>query len=332
MAGWPLAAPLGGIADLALLCAAGPTGADPVRGLTALAVLATGTTLFTGTATGLTRRIWERDPAEPTPSSGSRSLLDPGWGDRLTGGVLPWPVRAVARKRWLVERRTPPGLLYTGYVLCFVCVVLFPITALAGIPTFVILVLALGLALGIAFGNDPIGVEYRGLAMVLTTIRGREFVGGLVLAVLAPALVVVPAVVLPLGAVSAASPGETLSFILFGIAVCGCTASLALAAGLGVDRSAFVPFPGFFTDVPWYAETGWEQFRRLGAVLVGATLVTMPAFVGAHPAVYDSLATAGISVPVTRSGGLVLSALVAAGVARLAGEVAATRFEEYETR
>lgn len=192
-----------------------------------------------------------------------------------------------------------------------------------------LVVLAVSLAVGIAFGSDPVGIEYRGLPMVLTAVRGRAFVGGLLLAALAPALVIVPTVVLPLGVASAASVGETLSFLLFGIAVCGCTASLALAAGLGVDREEFTPHPGFFTEVPWYGETGWKQFGRLGAVLVAATLSALPAFVGTHPTMYQSLSAMGVPIPVTRSGSLLLGALLAAVVARTAFETAVTRFEGY---
>lgn len=322
------AAPTGGVADLALLGAAGPTGADPAHGLAALAALAAVSTLFAGMTIDLARRIWERDPAEAAPG-GSRSLLEPGRVERFTGAVLPRPVRTVARKRWLMERRVPRGLLSTAYVLFFVGIVLFPAFAIAGVPGFVWVVFAVGLAVGVAFGFDPIGVEYRGLAMVLTTARGREFVGGLLLAALVPAAVVVPAVVLPLGAASAATPAETLSFVLFGVATCGCTVALALAAGLGVDRSAFVPLPAFFTDVPWYGETGWTQFRRLGTVLLAATVAAGPAFVGTHPAAYERAAAIGIPVPATRSGALLAGALSAAAVARIAFEVAVKRYEEY---
>lgn len=326
--GWLEAVPTVAVADLALLGAAERTGADPVRGLAVLTSLP-GAALLAGTTTVLARWIWEGDTAESSPSSGSHPLIEAGWVEQLSGERLPRPVRTVARKRWLVERRAPRGLLYTGYVLFFVGVFLLPISASAGIPGFVVVALALGLATGIAFGSDPVGIEYRGLALVLTTVRGREFVGGILLAALAPALAVVPAVVLLLGVASGATPGEMLSFVLFGMATCGCTASLALAAGLGVDLDEFGPVPGFFTDVPWYAETGWAQFWRLGTVLVGATLSALPAFVGTHPAVYEPLVAAGVPVPATRSGALLLSALLAAGVTQITFGIAVERYEGY---
>ncbi|WP_114575979.1 hypothetical protein [Saliphagus sp. LR7] len=327
---WLAAAPTRGVADLALLGAAGRTGADPASGLAALAVFASGAALSVGTTTFLARRIWEGEPAGRAPKTGSHPLLEPGWVERLTGERIPRPVRTVARKRWLVERRTARGLLYAGQVVGFSGIVLFPAGILAGgVPLFVLVVHSLGLAVGIAFGSDPIGIEYRGLQMMLTTVGGRAFVGGFLLAALAPAAVIVPAVVLPLGAVSTATAGETLSFVLFGIAVCGSTATLALAVGLGVERSAFVPHPGFFTDAPWYIEIGWEQFGRLGVVLVAATLSALPAFVGTHPVVYEYLAGAGLSVPTTRSVSLLLGALVAVGVTRLASVIAIDRYEGY---
>ncbi|WP_157972485.1 hypothetical protein [Saliphagus sp. LR7] len=317
------------VVDLALLGAFGQAETNPARGLAAFAVLAAGTALFVGTTTILARRIWEGEPAARTAPSGSYSFLELGWVERLTGERLPRPVRAVARKRWLVERRSLRGLLYTGYALFFVGVVLFPIFGIAGVPGFVLVIHAIGLALGLAFGTDPIGIEYRGLTMLLTSVQGRAFVGGLLLATLAPAAIVVPAVAFPLGMVSTATIEEMVSFVLFGVAVCGCTASLALAAGLDVDQSEFGPVPGFFTDVPWYAETGWEQFQRLGAILVGATIAVLPAFVGTHPAVYERLAAAGIPTTATRSGALLLGALVAIGATRIAFGIAVDRYERY---
>lgn len=322
-------APTIAVVDLALLGAFGQAGINHARGLAAFIVVIPAVALLAGTTTVLARRIWEGEPTARTAPSGSHPLLKAGWVKRLTGERLPRPVRIVARKRWVSERRSPRGLLYTGYVLFFVGVVLFPILGIAGVPGFVLVIHAVGLAIGLAFGSDPIGIEYRGLPMVLTTVRGRAFVGGLLLAALAPAVVIVPAVVLPLGVVSAATLGEMFAFGLFGIAVCGCTTLLAIAAGLDVDRSEFSPVPGFFTDVPWYAETGWRQFQRLGAILIGATLAAFPAFVGTHPAVYERLAAAGVPAAATRSGTLLLGALVAASATRIVFGIAIDRYERY---
>ncbi|ELY62040.1 hypothetical protein [Natronococcus jeotgali] len=317
------------VVDLALLGAFGQAGINPARGLATFIVIIPAAALLAGTTTALARRIWEGEPTARTAPSGSHSLLEAGWVERLTGERLPRPVRTIARKRWVSERRSPRGLLYTGYVLFFVGVVLFPVLGIIGVPGFVLVIHAIGLSVGLAFGSDPIGIEYRGLTMVLTTVRGRAFVGGLLLAALAPAVVIVPAVVFPLGVISAATPGEIFSFILFGIAVCGCTASLALAAGLDVDRSEFSPVSGFFTDVPWYAETGWGQFQRIGAILVGATLAVFPAFIGTHPAVYERLAAAGVPPAATRSGALLLGALAAAGATQIVFGIAVDRYKRY---
>jgi len=285
--------------------------------------------LATGTGT-LVRRLWESPPASSS-SSGSHSLVENGWVDRLLGDYVSRPVRTVTRERWLMERRTPRGLLSTGYVLLFFGVISFPLLLFGGPNgTLLLVAVALGMAVGIAFASDPVGTEYRTLPMLFTTVSAGQFVGGLLLCALLVGVPLVSAVVVPLGVVSVVGPTWTLLIALVGITSCGCTAAVALAVGLHVDPDELVPTPSFFTDIPVYAVPGIDGFVRLGSIFAVVSLAVAPAFLGNAPPVYEPLVALGAPAIVVQSGSLLLTLVLATAVTHRAFERAVTRFQEYQ--
>lgn len=336
--GWLEIQPVAWFVDLALLGAddqwgivgAVETSIELGRGLGALGGVVLSVPLLAGVTTVLTRRIWETEPASSTGPHGSHSLVGAGWLERLLGERVPRPVLTIARKRLLAERRVRRGILTTAYVFVFVALVVFPVVGLAGAPVLVLIVFTLGLAAGVAFAGDPIASNYRTVPMLFTTIDGREFVGGHVLAALIVGVPVVTVVVLPLGLMSPASGVETVVLVLVGVALCACTASVAAAVGMGVEYSVLVPVPFFFTDVPVYGEVGTGSFLRLAKLFAAGSLVTLPAFLGNVPSVYEAVAGLGIPAVAVRSGFLFLTILLATLVAKIAYRIAAQRYHDYQ--
>ncbi|ELY39276.1 hypothetical protein C496_15502 [Natronorubrum tibetense GA33] len=327
--------PLAWFVDLALLGAGDLPAIETHRGLGALGLVVLAVPPAVAVTVAVARRIWESEPASSSGSHGSRTLTADGWLDRLLGDYVSRPVRTIARERWLMERRVPRGLLSTGYVLLFAALVLLPTFSIAGGPNGLLLFLtiSLGLAAGIAFGTDPFGIEYRSLPMLLTTVGGRQFVGGYLLAALSVGVVVVTAVVFPLGLVAPVGIAETILLVLVGIAICAATASVGVAIGTGVERNEFVPAPFFFTDVPVYTEMGLVPFLRLGGgVFAIVSIVGLPAFLGNSPPVYERLAVLGLSTGAVRLGALFATILVAAGVSKAASRIAIERYRRYRIR
>lgn len=326
---WLDGLPVAWFVDLALLGANDLATVDPWHGLSALGTVLVGVPLFAGETAALARRIWETEPVDKTAACGSKSLLAEGRLERCLTDRVSRPTLMVARARWLTERRVPRGVLSTGYVLLFAAVILLPVFSIAGLPLLLLIGMCLGLAAGIVPSVDPIGVEYRTLPLLLTTVDGRQFVGGLLLAALGIGLPLVTMVVLPLGLASSAGIAETVGVVLVGVAVCACTAAVCVATGMDADRDEFVPVPFFFTDVPVYAQTGSVSFVRLGAVFAIVSLVTLPAVLGNAPSVYEAAGATGLSMGAVRLGSLLLTVLVAAGVSRIAFRMAVRRFRTY---
>ncbi|WP_135534176.1 hypothetical protein [Halostella pelagica] len=326
--------PAAWVIDLALSGASHQAGVAVRRGLSALGVVLLSVPLLAGVTTVLARRIWEADPASSTEDRGSHSLVDDWWLERFLGERVSRPVRTVARGRLLVERRVPRGVLNTGYVLVFAALVLFPAVAIVGGANTMLLLVAfsLGLAGGVAFGTDPIGVKYRVLPALLTTVGGRQFVDGLVLAALVAGVPVVTVVVLPLGVVGPVGVVEAVLMVLVGVAVCACSAAVCVAVGMGVDRTEFVPIPFFFTDVPVYAEIGSAPFLRLGGIFVVVLIAALPGFLGNIPSVYGGASALGVPAVAVRTGSLCLTVLVAVGLSVFARRIAVRRYREYRIR
>ena len=322
------ALPLAWFVDLAFVGWADGPVVSPQHALAVVGIVVGSVpVLAAGTAT-LVRRLWETPPTSAS-TSGSHSLVGDGWMDRLPGDYVSRPVRTVARERWLMERRTPRGVLSAGYVLLFVGAVGLP-SLLFGGPNGTLLLVAVGLGMsaGIAFASDPIGTEYRTLPMLLTTVGGRQFVGGLLLSALLVGAPLVAVVVVPLGVASVVEPTWTLLITLVGIASCGCTAAVALAVDLRVDPDELVPTPSFFTDIPVYAVQGIDGFVRLGSVFAVVSLAVAPAFLGNAPPVYEPIVKLGAPASVVQGGSLLLTLLLVTAVTHTAFERAVTRFRE----
>ncbi|WP_247004210.1 hypothetical protein [Halosolutus gelatinilyticus] len=333
LSSWLEYLPLALLADLALLGAGERAGVEPIRGLAALGTVALAVPLLLTLATVFARRLWETDPAGSTRSarsSGSHSLVVDGRLERLLGEHVSRPSLVVARERLLAERRVPRGVLSAGYALCFVGLVGMPLFGvLLGAPGFVLVVFTLGLATGLVFGTEPIGKTYRVLPMLLTTVRGRDFVGGLLLASLVLGAPLIAAVVLLLGIASDASLAETLALICTGFAICACTATVNVAFEMNADRADLVRVPGFFIDVPVYSETGVSAFYGMAKTFAVVSVVTVPAFLGTSRPVFEPLAALGIPTAAVRIGALCCTIVLAIGVSRLAFRVAVDRYRDY---
>ncbi len=317
------------LVDLAFLGAGDRTNVEARRALTTFGVLSLAIPAFVATGTVLARRIWEREPASSTRTAGSHSFVETGPLERMLEGRVSEPTLTVARGRLLVERRVPRGLLSTAYVLVFVVFVVLPAFSIVGVPLLLLVAFAFGLAAGVVVGSEPVGVHYRALPMLLTTVGGPQFVGGHVLAATAVGVPLISIVVAPIGVASPASIVETTALVLFGVAVCVCTTAVVLAVELDVDRDELVPVPFFFTDTPVYAQMGRGSFLRLGGLFAGVTIVVSPAFVGNVSAVYERVATVGVPAAAVRIGSLGLAILAAAVVSAAAYRIAIRRYRLY---
>ncbi|WP_049928393.1 hypothetical protein [Halopiger goleimassiliensis] len=314
--------PVAWFGDLALV--GGSIGA-PTRGVAALATLLA-IPVLVGATSAVVRRIWETEPASSSRPSVSRSVVGDGPLERVFGGRLPRPVLTVVRERLLLERRVPRGLLMTGYVVLILGVVLMPTFLLGGGAVFLLVAIVLGMAAGIAFATDPLAVEYRTLPMLVTTVDGRQFVGGLVLAALIAGVPLVAIVIVPLGLYGSVGIAATIGVALVGIAVCACTAAVTAAIDTNVDRDDLVPMPFFFTSIPTYGEPGLASFLRLAKTFAIVTLVCLPAMAGNSPLVYDHPATSAVPTGVVRLGSLLATILLATAVAAIAFRIAVGRF------
>lgn len=326
------ALPLAWFVDLALIGAPTGTVGSPQHTLGVFALLGTTVPVFTATTAILARYAWEHDSAGSTGTRGSHSLLNTGVVERFVGERIPRAMYTVAREQWLMERRVPQGLLSTGYALLFMGVVGFPLVAFIGGTTSLLVFFAvtLGLVTGVAFSSDPIGTEYRALPMLFTSVTGREFVGGSLLAASVVGIPLITLIIVPLGVVGPVGFGQTLLIALLGSAICTCTAAVATMVGLDVERFNYAPVPFFFTDVPIYAEVGAAAFLRHGLILSIGVFASVPAFVGTAPPVYEAIAVLGAPTVGIQIGSLVLTLLLVAVITRTAFRTAVQRFQAYQ--
>lgn len=326
------ALPLAWFVDFALIGASNNTVGLLRQMLRVFVLLGTIVPLFIAATTIFARHIWEHDSTGPTGTRGSYSLLKTGVVERIIGERIPRAMYTVARERWLMERRVPQGLLSTGYALLFMGVVGFPVVALAGGTTslLVFFAITLGLVTGVAFSSDPIGTEYRVLPMLFTAVTGRQFVGGSLLAATVVGIPLIILIIVPIGAVGPVGFGQMILIALLGSALCACTAAVATMVGLGVERFNYAPIPFFFTDVPIYAEVGAAAFLRHGLVLTIGVFASIPAFVGTSPPIYEAISAHGVPTVVVQFGALLLTLLLAAIITRTAFRAAVQRFQEYQ--
>jgi len=329
--------PLAWFVDLAFVGSVEhPFGASG-HALGALGLLAPTVPVLVAGSTVFARRIWETEPVSSfsaTGSSDSHSLITEGVVEQSVGGRIPRAVYTVARERWLLERRGPRGLLMSGYVVFLVGVVGFPLVAIGGGPNGLLLLIAvaLGMVSGIAFASDPIGTEYRTLPMLFTTVSGPQFAAGLLLAATVVGAPLVLLVILPIGVTSVVGSVQTIVIALVGVSVSACTAAVALAVGMSVERYDYAPVSSFFTDVPVYAEVGLNGFLRLGSIFAVVTLVTVPAFLGNAPTVYEHVEALGIPDLGVQIGSLLLTLALGIIVTRTAFRIAVQRYRDYQIR
>jgi hypothetical protein len=166
--------------------------------------------------------------------------------------------------------------------------------------------------------------------MLFTSVTGRQFVGGSLLAATVVVLPLIALIIVPLGVVGPVGFGQTFLIALLGSAVCTCTAAVATMVGLGVKRIDYAPVPFFFTDVPIYAEVGAAGFVHYGVVLAIGVAASLPAFVGTSPTVYATIAALGVPAVVVQTGSLVLTLLLVVVITRTAFRTAVQRFQEYQ--
>ena len=167
------ALPLAWFVDLAFVGWADSPFVSPQHAVAVVGIVVGSVPVLAAGTAGLVRRLWETAPTGTRDTSGSQSVAGDGWMDRLLGDYVSRPVRTVTRERWLMERRTPRGLLSTGYVLLFFGVIGFPLLLFGGPNgTLLLVAVAVGTAVGVAFASDPVGTEYRTLPMLFTQNQG----------------------------------------------------------------------------------------------------------------------------------------------------------------
>ncbi len=318
------------IVDLAFLGTAG--AGDASRGLAALGALAVAVPVLGGLTVSTATRVWTTDAVESTARRGSHLRIGEGPADRLFGASVSRPTLAVARKRWLQERRVPYGVMVGLYTVMFVPLVVVPFVTGGRVPPVIPVFAATVCALtaGLAFGVGVINVEYPGLPGTLTATTATHFVGG---TVLAGSAVGIPATALaailtgvagPIGAV------ETAVVAAMGATLCLFSVCVATLVGLTVPYDAHQPVGLPYTDATVYTEVGTMGFVRMGAVLVAVASVALVPIVVYSPFVFEPIGTAtGLPDSVVRMGSLLAATGLALGLSRLAYDRSLRRYGRY---
>lgn len=324
--------PSGWFVDLGLLGLSG-VQSDPLRAMCTLGLLGGGLPVVTIVTTVLAKRVWETEPVSATTSHRSQSLVGEGLTERVFAGYVSRPVLTVARKRWLQERRVPRGLLIAGYMLLVLPVVYLPILAageiLAISPILLALIFAVGT--GLAFGKEVLGTEYPTLSMTLTSVPGRQFIRGTVLAgvtIGAPPTIATTAVFAwgsPIGSI------ETILVTIVSVVLCVCSVTLATAIGMSIPYREFWPTP-----IPFFGGTAYTGegtgFVKIGTLLALVGLASLPALIGYLPIFYGSIAMIlDTSTVVVRVGSLFVTTAIAVVTSVAAYRRAVTLFDQYET-
>lgn len=330
---WSGIMPFAWFVDLALVPTQG-VESRVARSIGAVATTVVGVPLCSGVAGALAGRVWTTDRVRSTATRGSRSLVGPGFAERVFAGWVPRPVLTVARKRWLQERRVPVGLLSQGYLLVLTPVVYLPVLATGTVLRVSVVALAPLCAVGtaLAFGVEVLGTEYESLPMTLTAVSGRQFVQGTLLAGTAIGAPVTVILVFGFGVWSPLGVLELVAIALIGVVL---SVSSVLVAAVFSFRAAFYdlfPVSVPLTDMTVYTDR--RGFFRLGVVLALVSVVCLPAvavyslsYVGwtGGPLLDPSSATA-------RAGALLVTLLLAGGVAIRAYRQAVRSFDAYTIR
>lgn len=261
--------------DLALAATPAASGARAAAavGITLVAVPATAWAIV-----GLAERAWAAD------HTGKRST---GESKRVPGGILDTallrrhvslPVRTVASKRWVQERRVPSGLYGVAYLLFLTPAVFLPAFAARTVPGVSLVAAAFLVAssTGLVFGLRTLASDYRSLSATLTAVPASTFVRGVLFAGVASGGPVVVATTLVLGAFSPLHGLELAVLAVAGVALCACSVATGAALASRIEYLDFQPVPLPFTDAVVYDVVGRRGFVHLAAVVGFTALVCVP--------------------------------------------------------
>lgn len=311
--------PVAWYADLALLAA--DPAASPLRA--AGAVLGSGVVVLFGVVATvrIAGRLWYADPV--TAGEGrTESLVAAGHLASLVGRPTAW----VTRKSWLRARRGPIKLVYVAYpLILLVQPVQASIEAGRAVGTLPATLALYGAwATGAAFTLNPLGDEGVVLPVTLTTpIRGRQFVGGLVLAGVLPGLPATVTVTAVAGALSTLPPAAVLGSVVAAAVLPVGAAAVAAAVG-----TAFPKFDA--ARVTRNREVVVPSIWGFGAYSAGLFLLGSPATAAQVPPVARFVAdAAGVAPVLVRVGGIALSTALIGVAAVLGYRYAVGEFEAY---
>lgn len=267
--------------------------------------------------------LWYTDPVEP--GGGRMESVQVRRLSALLGREAAW----VTMKTWLRARRAPLKVVYVVYP---VVLLIEPVQSSLQTGSVTLSLPALvavygAWATGAAFGLNPLGDEGAVLPItILTGVRGRVIVRGLMAAALVPGLPVTVAVTAALAWASPLDLVGTLGMTL-GAAVL-CLAATGIGVGVGTafprhdaasltrSRSVVVP-------------STWAFLTYTVIVIVLAA----PATVLQVPAAQRQIETiAGIGPTTLQLAGLALAIVLVTLAALLGSRFAARRFDEYRIR
>jgi ABC-2 type transport system permease protein len=332
LAAWASATPFAWSVDLALVAAPGlQAGGD--RAVAAVVLVAVGTPVAAAAAVAVGVRALSADRVDAGGTDTDSGLAPGGPAARLLGARVSRPTLAVARKRWLQERRVPRVLLAVGYLLLLAPVVYLPVLVSGTVPGVSLVAFAWLCAVGVAlpFGLQLLGAEYQALPATLASAPAPHYVRGGLLSGGAVGVPAAVAGVVGLGAVSPLPRAEVALLALAGVALVVCAVTLGVALGFRVPYFGIRRLPVPFVDVELYGTDGRRGFVNLGVVVAVVALVASPAFALYAVAFVggDLAGLAGANSIAVRAGSLVVTTALAAVVSAWAYRRAVQSFGEY---
>ncbi len=331
---WVQLVPLAWVVDLALLGVPG-SHAGVGRSVAALCLLAGGLPILVVTASALGERVWGAEGTSETSIHRSRSLVGDGLPERVFTGRVSRPVLTVARKRWVQERRIPRAFWWLIGSLTIIGSGVGIAHTTIGVPAVTPLLIAFASAAGsgLGFGEDVLAAEYPSLPMTLTTVAGRDFIRGTLLAGSGLGVPLTTVLTVAVGVVSPVGVLELLLVTIVGVLLCGCSVTVGTALGMRFAYTEFLLLPIKFplsSVRRVYGRMGRAPMLSAGAAVGVIGLVSLPAFMSYLPAVADPLATTlGMTPIIVRLGALVVTMVLSVSVSVLAYRRAVSRFNEY---
>lgn len=314
------ASPAAWYADLALLAVA--PGASAVRAAAVAAATIPAVLVLIAAAVRAAEWFWYADPARATARTASHASAESGWFDRTVGGQVAW----IARTSWLRARRAPIKLVYVAYPLFGLVGELTNTVQSGEVGAFLPVVLAFygAAATGALFTLNPLGDEGAVLPVTITsTVDGRRFVRGRMLAGVAVGTPATVLVALAVGALSPLPPSR-VALVAVVAAVLG-VASTGIAAGVGAL------FPRFSAaKVTRSREAVVPSLVAFGVYSILLGLVALPGLVAAVPLVAETAADlAGTSATAVVAVGSGLTLLIAAIGGFVGARYAAGAFDRF---